>query len=280
MPRHPEVGGVSGSTEDLGLANGLALTRTSNLGRVLAGIRSGVLDPLWSLSAEEQFYVVWPVFAALTLPFVTGQRVVPWILGVMIVIGPLCCLLFFAPSTDAGPPAVIRAPDQHVLAGVGMPGGTGARRPRTTGTLDRARGAGRDVVRTPRPAAPRSALPGWVEVRTRRRDRRATGCRRPRCDHRRQLRTSNTLPARLLAWPPLAWFGARASYSLYLWHLVVLALVEPVIDGVVGRAVALAAALVVGILRGLLVELPADHFRRRLHHRRAVPVATGRERTR
>jgi peptidoglycan/LPS O-acetylase OafA/YrhL len=259
----PEVGGYGGSTSDLGLAVGLALTWTTNLGRAFAGVHQGVLDPLWSLSAEEQFYVFWPVLAALLLPLRRSRRLLPWILAAVIVVGPLCCAPFFAPSPDAGPASIYYAPPISMSS---LASGCLAAL-----VLDRLRRAGRWSRRSGRfatwcglavlaglavsfPADWNSDPIAILVVIP------VSGCAAAVAIA--GLGTSDTLPARLLAFRPLAWFGARASYSLYLWHLVVLALIEPRVDGVIGRAIALAVALVVGVLGGVLVEIPTDRFRR------------------
>lgn len=261
----PWVGGYGGSTTDLGLAVGLALTWTTNLGRAYLGIHQGVLDPLWSLSAEEQFYVFWPVLAALALPVVRRRRALFWVLGAVIVVGPLSCVPFFAPSPDGGPALVYYAPPLSMSS---LASGCFAAL-----LLDHLRRSERWTARAGRTATwtgfvllaalvvlmpaqwksdplvvlgmvPASGLVAAVFIAG--------------------LGTADTVVARVLAWRPLAWYGARASYSLYLSHFVVLALVESWVDGIPGRALALGLALVVGALGGLFVEIPTDRLRRRL----------------
>lgn len=269
----PWVGGYGESTDDLGLATGLALTWTTNLARAFFGIHQGVLDPLWSLSAEEQFYVFWPVVAALLLPFRLGRRSLPWVLGAFIVLGPLACAPLFVPSSDAGPAAVYYAPPISMSS---LAAGCLAallldrlrRDGRWNGTAGRIAtwgGLGTllslvllfpvDWKSDPVAILVLIPLAGSVAAVF------IAG-----------LGTSDSIVARALAWRPLASFGARASYSLYLWHLVVLALIEPRIDGVLGRAIALGVALVVGVLGGVLVEQPTDRFRRWLLRPKAEPV--------
>lgn len=269
----PWVGGYGESTKDLGLAAGLALTWTTNIGRAYFGIHQGVFDPLWSLSAEEQFYLFWPVLAALMLPVLRRRHALLWILGAIVVLGPASCAPFFTPSPDAGPAAVYYAPPVSMSS---LASGCLAAL-----VLDHLRQRERWSARSGRvatwtglglltvlvlvmpphwksiPLIILGAVPaaGFVAAVF------IAG-----------LGTADTAVARVLAWRPLAWFGARASYSLYLWHLVALALIEPRVDGVLGRALALGVALVIGLLGGVLVELPSDRFRRWLLRPRACPA--------
>jgi peptidoglycan/LPS O-acetylase OafA/YrhL len=272
----PWVGGYGGSTTDLGLAAGLALTWTTNLARAYFGIHQGVFDPLWSLSAEEQFYVFWPVLAALMLPVLRRRHALLWLLGGIVLLGPLSCIPFFTPSPDAGPSPVYYAPPVSMSS---LASGCLAAL-----VLDHLRQRERWSARAGRiatwsglgslgalallmptqwksdPLIILGAVPaaGFIAAVF------IAG-----------LGTADTAVARVLAWRPLAWFGARASYSLYLWHLVVLALIEPRIDGVLGRAIALGVALVVGVLGGVLVEMPTDRLRRRLLRPRTRPSPAG-----
>ena len=259
----PVVGGFNRSVDDLGVAAALALTWTTNIARAYAGIRQGVLDPLWSLSAEEQFYVLWPALFAVLIGWRRGKRALVVILALFIVVGPALCVPFFVPSTDDGPAPVYYAPPISMASLAS--GCLGAL------VLDRLRTSGRWSTRTARastwiglvaligiaaafPATWKSdplliigALP-------------LSGAAAACCIA--GLGTAETLPARVLRLRPLAWYGARASYSLYLWHLVVLALLTPWLDGVLGRLVILAVAVVVGAGLGIAVEQPADRLRR------------------
>ncbi len=54
-----------------------ALFYASDLRWLMAGTvpaHPGLLDPMWSLSVEERFYLVWPTLFVLTLAFVPGAR--------------------------------------------------------------------------------------------------------------------------------------------------------------------------------------------------------------
>lgn len=56
----------------------------SNFYFALRGSWNGVVTPLWSLSIEEQFYLLWPL-VVLCVP----RRALPWLLPALIALGPL-----------------------------------------------------------------------------------------------------------------------------------------------------------------------------------------------
>jgi peptidoglycan/LPS O-acetylase OafA/YrhL len=268
----PAVGGFNDSNDDLGVAVTLALTWTTNVGRAFFGIRQGALDPLWSLSAEEQFYVLWPALFTALVGVARGRRALTGILLVFMVVGPAVCAPFFAPSPDAGPAAVYYAPPISMSSLAS--GCLGAL------VLDEFRRTGRWTARRAHLTTWTSFLvlvgiaacftPAWksdpfLVIVALPAAGAAAAC------FIAGLGTSDTVPSRILGVRPLAWYGARASYSLYIWHLVVLAVAEPFIDGVAGRAVILVVAVMVGGALGIAVEQPADRFRRWVLRRPAGP---------
>lgn len=259
----PLVGDFGDPTTDRALAVTLALTWTTNIARAFFGERQGVFDPLWSLSAEEQFYLVWPPLVALLLVLRHGRRWLLGVLAVIVVAGPVVCVPLYAPSPDAGPAAVYYAPPLSMSS---LAAGCCAAL-----LLDRFRTRGRWSDRIGRAATWSGAAALAALMITLPADWRSnavailivipaaglasavlvTG-----------LGTTETALARALSVRPLSWFGARASYSLYIWHLPVAALVLPHVDGVAGRALALGLALLTGLVGGLLIEQPADRLRR------------------
>lgn len=61
-----------------------AVSYVANWHDVVTGSHSGPFKHLWSLSVEEQFYVVWPVIAVLLLR--RGLRTVRWVAGTLAVV--------------------------------------------------------------------------------------------------------------------------------------------------------------------------------------------------
>ncbi|PZO57869.1 MAG: hypothetical protein DI639_11935 [Leifsonia xyli] len=277
----PVVGGFNRSVEDLGVAATLALTWTTNIARAFFGIRQGVLDPLWSLSAEEQFYVLWPVLFAVLIGWRRGRRALVVALLLFIVVGPALCAPFFVPGVDAAPAAVYYSPPISMSSLAS--GCLGAL------VLDRLRATGRWSSRAARVstwggliallAIAAAFHPGWKSdplliIGALPLSGAAAAC------FIAGLGTVETLPARVLSVRPLAWYGARASYSLYLWHLVVLAILTPYLGGVSGRLGILVVAVGIGALFGIAVEQPADRFRKwalrpRSSGQRALDTAAG-----
>jgi peptidoglycan/LPS O-acetylase OafA/YrhL len=61
----------------------------------------------------------------------------------------------------------------------------------------------------------------------------------------------------VLSLGPVAWFGRALSYPLYLWHVVFIALIEPVVPGALGTVAVIAAAVTTAWLSHRFVEQPA-----------------------
>jgi peptidoglycan/LPS O-acetylase OafA/YrhL len=79
--------------------------------------------------------------------------------------------------------------------------------------------------------------------------------------------------SRVLSIPPIAWFGRNVSYSLYLWHVLVIALVRPLVPGSLGKVTAFGIAVAVAIASHLLVERPFLRLKKRFEPRAPEPVA-------
>ena len=81
-----------------------------------------------------------------------------------------------------------------------------------------------------------------------------------------------TVAARVLAFSPIAWFGRNASYSLYLWHVLLIALLAPIFPGLGGKFIVFGAAAIVAIGSHYAIERPFLALKNRLEPR-AMPVA-------
>jgi peptidoglycan/LPS O-acetylase OafA/YrhL len=85
----------------------------------------------------------------------------------------------------------------------------------------------------------------------------------------------DTAVARAMSWRPLRYTG-RISYGLYLWHFPIFVLLRPHLEhlpGVVEIALATAVSFVVASLSFLVVERPFLRLKRRFEPRRPDPVA-------
>jgi peptidoglycan/LPS O-acetylase OafA/YrhL len=77
----------------------------------------------------------------------------------------------------------------------------------------------------------------------------------------------------VLAWTPVSWFGRRVSYSAYLWHPVVIALLGTFAIGAWGKAWLVAVALLVAVGAAYAVEVPVERLRKRVRDARRLVAA-------
>jgi peptidoglycan/LPS O-acetylase OafA/YrhL len=214
-----------------------------------AGDLLGPLSHTWSLSIEEQFYLVWPLL--LVVPFAIGPRVVaPVALAVTLgyrLLGPEVPETEYAFATHMQIPMVLMG----VCLGVAWKGAM--RTPRWAALL----GAGLIVAasliapgqpgtRLASPLASLGAVLLIVEV------------------------LGGGQPARVLASGPLVSLGL-VSYSLYLWHYPVMfalgVLPHDPAGGIdpVSSLMSLALSLLLAVLSWRLIEQPILALRRRLN---------------
>jgi peptidoglycan/LPS O-acetylase OafA/YrhL len=76
-----------------------------------------------------------------------------------------------------------------------------------------------------------------------------------------------------LSWQPVAWFGRRVSYSAYLWHPLVIALLGTFAIGPLGKAWLFGAAVLVAVGAAYAVEVPVERLRARARETRRVLAA-------
>jgi peptidoglycan/LPS O-acetylase OafA/YrhL len=164
------------------------------------------LEHLWSLAEEEQFYLVWP----LLLPVLARRRDPAGVLAVVIALLVLYRFGLFVRGADHH--RLYNGPDTHAD---GLVAGSmiaflrqrniGLRLPRSTATIGLALGVGALLLRRPTAAWDVVELP-FAEVAC------VVG-----------LVAALTIPrwSAALSWGVLQWFG-RISYSLYLWHYMLM----------------------------------------------------------
>ncbi len=204
----------------------------------------------WSLSAEEQFYFIWPALLLLAARLCgTSARRLAWPIGA-VVVGSFA-LSFYLTGTNE-PWAFFSLPTRAWELGAGAALALAVPR---LGALPRGLATGIGLVglamvvasgvvistETPFPGVA-ALLPvlGTAAVV-------AAGVRRPAAP-----------AARALGWGPMRYMG-RISYSLYLWHWPILVLVPVALGGPLpleGRLALVAAAIPLSAVTQRLVEEP------------------------
>jgi peptidoglycan/LPS O-acetylase OafA/YrhL len=259
------IGDYQGSTMSALGAAAVALTYTGNIARSFFGESQGVFSPMWSLSMEEQFYIVWPPLLMLLIPLVATRRVMVAVLGVLVVASVVASGLLFEAPGGSATPAIYFSPMLNVaplLLGcalalvMGSEAGRAAFQGRfgavatwvglagVVGSLALIGSGWQQTVTTftvmlPGVAVASALLIGGLVSRA-------------------------SLPARVLSLGPVAWFGRALSYPIYLWHVVFIALITPVVPGALGVLAVLAASVVTAWLSHRFVEGPALRLKDRL----------------
>ncbi|HEX3680310.1 MAG TPA: acyltransferase [Galbitalea sp.] len=235
----------------------LALTYVGNFARWIWHRSMGPLAPTWSLAIEEQFYLIWPpVLAALLAKrarsigvilvaslLVLGSAIASWLMyrtpG-----GGATPDIYFSPVLNVGP-LLSGAILAFLLRSLGVNAWFAGR----AGAWFAGFGASSLIavdVWTRQSATFGLILPlvGVASVML-------IG----------SLIARRTTLARALALRPVAWFGRNASYSLYLWHVPIIALILPLVPGPAGVVAAIVASTLVAIVSHHAIERPIGRLR-------------------
>jgi peptidoglycan/LPS O-acetylase OafA/YrhL len=258
--------GDDGTTQNLtaGGAALIALTYTSNVARAFGHVSQGVFAPGWSLAMEEQFYLVWPPILLFLLTWGFRRRAIAWALsGIVVVSCAVGWIMYTTPG--AGTADVYFSPVSNVAPL--LSGATLA----LALTTDRARRlfSGRfGQIATWLGAAYIVAVMFSITSADWNKHAPFFGAELPSVGVAAALLVGGlvsrpSIISTVLAWKPMAWFGANVSYSLYLWHVLVMSLLLPYFPGLAGTFVVIAIAVGVAILSHFVVEKPFLALKRR-----------------
>lgn len=266
------VSNYEGANVDVWTAIILALTYTSNIGRWLFHKSLGVLSQTWSLGMEEQFYLVWPPILALIAHRRVKRLPVMIVLAALVAASSILATVLYVPRGGTATPDIYFSPILNLgpLA-LGSLLAILLRIERVTRVLRGAVGiaatwlgaVGLVVIEA-------SIVSGWQKQAT------TFGVALLFAALATALLIAGVVSrpsviARFLSIPPIAWFGRNASYSLYLWHPLVLALMVPLVPGLVGKFAAIAASCVVAVGSHYAIERPFAKLKLRLEPRVFTP---------
>lgn len=255
-------------------------------GSYMAGGTTGVLDNLWSLAVEEQFYLLWPVvmLSLGALGAVSRQRRMAVIAAAAMAVtlalwaagfsdfaylstvghaGGLLCGALVAVGLDT---SARTAPSFRGLRSL--------RRPPVAGAVIVAGVAGLVLLTL----AEWTGLPGmrplWTLVATVISAAVVAACAAA------GTQGPTPLAGKVLDCPPLRWMGER-SYSAYLWHLPLIVIIDAVVTPLPefgrtpGRLLAVALTLLIAHLSWTLLERPFLERRKVLTVRGLLVVLAG-----
>lgn len=252
--------GDDGTTKDLsaGGAALIALTYTGNFARAFGHISQGIFAPSWSLAMEEQFYLVWPPVLALALAFAIRRRTIAWLLGALVVVSCALGWLMYTTPNPGGTADIYFSPVANVaplLSGCVLALALTHERPRKlfSGRFGQ--------VSTWASAAYIVALMFSITSADWNQHAPFFGVILPSVGVAATflvggLVSRPSLISTVLAWKPLSWFGANVSYSLYLWHVLVMSLLLSFFPGLGGTFIVIGIAIATAILSHFVVEKP------------------------
>ncbi|MCJ1714293.1 acyltransferase [Curtobacterium sp. VKM Ac-2922] len=271
------VGDYKGASFGPGEAAFIALSYTGNLFRSFWDTTQGVFAHTWSLSMEEQFYLVWPPVLVLLFALRARRRALMAGLAVVIVAASVGSWLSYRTPGSGSTPDVYFSP---VLGLV----------PLATGCLlalllddERVRAWARGLaghLGTWIGIVVLAAVQFWIDDDWTQHAW-TFGLLLPATGVVSALLIGGLVSVRsplsiALSWTPMAWFGRRVSYSAYLWHPLVIALLGTVASSAFGAfdwVWLLGAAILVAVGAAYAVEVPVEQLRRRFREARRLLAA-------
>ncbi len=268
------VGDYKGASFSASEAAFIALSYTGNLYRSFWDTTQGVFAHTWSLSMEEQFYLVWPPVLLLLMAVRSRRRVLLAGLAVVVVGASVASWLSYRTPSGSATPDVYFSPVLGVV-------------PLATGCLlallldvDRVRAVASGVaghVATWLGIAAVLGVQFWIDDDWTQHAW-TFGLLMPLTGVLSALLIGGLVSVRTpvsaaLSWQPMAWFGRRVSYAAYLWHPLVFALLGTFAIGWFGDVWLSAAAVVVAIGAAYAVEVPVERLRKRVREARKLVAA-------
>jgi peptidoglycan/LPS O-acetylase OafA/YrhL len=253
----------------------LALTYTGNVARWIWHRSMGPLAQTWSLGMEEQFYLVWPPILALLLAKGIRRVILLSCLAVLIAASAVGSWLLYRVPGSGATPDIYFSPVLNVaplLSGAML--ALLAQSERVRRRLSGQLGVWFTIVGLAILVAVELGLTSkWTKESI------VVGAVLPLVGVASTLLIAGlayrrTPISRLMSIRPLTWFGRHASYGLYLWHVMIIALVVPLIPGALGKVAAIVVSVAVAIGSHYAIERPMAALKKRIHPRRAPAPST------